>query len=245
MARPKKVSDEVLISIVDEFYSTVACGDFSKMKFSALESYSKEQGPEIKEHVFRRNAAVINRINELREMAVKEQDTQISVGYRNLDIEGFLKGCSSLEELKTKLVELDGYWKDVYERSSSIAADNRKELLSKSKVIKDYDELNRKNAELGKMYEDVRKENSELRKENIYFRQIIERYVVPELARELMRQANLPVKEKRKYLNPEAYNELIEPKIPLPFTGKQGYGEPKMTRQEKLIEEMKGIAKKK
>lgn len=73
----------------------------------------------------------------------------------------------------------------------------------------------------------------------------MERYVVPELARELMRQANLPMKEKRKYLNPVAYDELIEGRIPLPFTGKQGHGTSVMTRQEKLIEEMKGIAKRK
>lgn len=245
MARPKKASDEVLISIVDEFYSTAACGDISKMKFSAMEAYSRERGFDIKEHVFRRNAAVIKRIDELKEMSANEQELHMSAGYRNLDVDGFIKGCSSLDELKAKLVELDAYWKDVYERSASLAVDSRKEMLLKDKAVKDNDELHRANGELGKKYEEVRKDNNELKKENIYLRQIIDRYIVPELARELMRQANLPIKEKRRYLNPEAYSELIEPKIPLPFTGKQGYGEQKLTRQEKLIEEMKGIAGKK
>jgi hypothetical protein len=108
--------------------------------------------------------------------------------------------------------------------------------------VKDNDKLSHANTELVSKYEEIRKENNELKRENVYFRQIVERYIIPELARELMRQANLPMKEKRKYLNPKAYDELIEGKIPMPFTGKQGYGSSKMTRQEKLIEEMKGIA---
>ena len=40
MARPKIASDELLVSIVEEYYSTVALGDATKMKFSALEAYS-------------------------------------------------------------------------------------------------------------------------------------------------------------------------------------------------------------
>lgn len=242
MARPKIASDELLVSIVDEYYSTVALGDATKMKFSALEAYSREHGTDIKEHVFRRNEAVIKRIDELRELSSSEQDMQVSVGYRNLDVEGLIRGCSSVEELTNKLVELDNYWKGIYEHYIEATKGNKKELLAKSRVVKDNDKLSHANAELVSKYEEIRKENNELKRENVYFRQIVERYIIPELARELMRQANLPMKEKRKYLNPKAYDELIEGKIPMPFTGKQGYGSSKMTRQEKLIEEMKGIA---
>ena len=78
MARPKKVSDELLISMVDEYYATVALGDISKMKFTALEAYSREHGTEIKEHVFRRNEAVIRRIDELRQLPAGEQDVKVS-----------------------------------------------------------------------------------------------------------------------------------------------------------------------
>lgn len=245
MARPKKVSDELLIGMVDEYYATVALGDISKMKFTALEAYSREHGTEIKEHVFRRNEAVIRRIDELRQLPAGEQDVKVSVGYRNLDAEGLIRGCSSVDDLINKLVELDNYWKDIYERYIEATKGNNKEILAKSRVVKDNDRLSRANAELTSKCEEIRKENKELKRENIYFRQIMERYVVPELARELMRQANLPMKEKRKYLNPVAYDELIEGRIPLPFTGKQGHGTSVMTRQEKLIEEMKGIAKRK
>ena len=245
MARPKKASDEMLVSIVEEYYSIVACGDMAKMKFAALEAYSREKGTEIKEHVFRRNKAVLKRLSELKDITDCEQGLKLSVGYRNLDVDGFIKGCSSLEELKNKLMELDGYWKDIYEQSSAYAEESRKEILSMSKIEKCNEDLGRANEALSKNYEDVRKENNELKRENIYLRQLVDKYIMPELARELMRQANLPVKEKRKYLNPKAYDELIEPRMPLPFTGKQGTDEHKMTRQEKLIEEMKGIAEKK
>lgn len=242
MARPKKASDELLISIVDEYYTTVALGDMSKMKFSALEVYSREHGAEIKEHVFRRNKAVIKRIGELRELSASEEDIQVSVGYRNLDVEGLIRSCSSVDDLRNKLVELDNYWKDIYEHYIEVTKGNKKEILDKSRVVKDNDQLSHANAELVSKYDEIRKENKELKRENIYFRQIMDRYIVPELARELMRQANLPLKEKRKYLNSVAYDELIEGKIPMPFTGKQGHGTVRMTRQEKLIEEMKGIA---
>lgn len=245
MARPKKASDEMLISIVEEFYSVVACGDMTKMKFAAFEAYSREKGTEIKEHVFRRNEAVLKRMSELKVITDSEQGLSLAVGYRNLDVDGFIKGCSSLDELKSKLIELDGYWKDIYERSTAFAEESRKEILSRSKIEKNNEALGRANEEVRRNYEEVRKENNELKCENIYLRQLIDKYIMPELARELMRQANLPVKEKRKYLNPKAYDELIEPKIPLPFTGKQGAEDRKMTRQEKLIEEMKGIAEKK
>lgn len=245
MARPKKASDEMLVSIVEEFYSTVACGDMSKMKFASLEVFSRERGEEIKEHVFRRNAAVLKRIEELKDIASGVQGLQMAVGYKNLDVDGFIKGCGSLEELRAKLVELDGYWKDVYERSTAAVEDSRKEILSRSVIEKNNAELSKTNEDLGRRYEEIRKENNEIKQENIYFRKIIDKYIMPELARELMRQANLPVKEKRRYLNPAAYDELIEPKMPLPFTGRQGIGEHKQTRQERLIEEMKGLAEKK
>ena len=63
MARPRKLSDDEMLKIVDSFYESN--GNPSMLKCSLLEEYAISIGVEVKAYDFRRNEAVRHRMDEL------------------------------------------------------------------------------------------------------------------------------------------------------------------------------------
>ena len=65
MGRPKKVSSEEMVKLLEAYYESDGCGDPSRLKFSKLEIYAAGQGIKAKAYDFKRDAKVRQRIREL------------------------------------------------------------------------------------------------------------------------------------------------------------------------------------
>ena len=236
MARPKKNESVTLVEIVNDYYSNEARGDTRKLKYSNLAKYAEKIGIHAAWYDFQRDQAVLRRIAELK--ADKHHDSKANAipAYKSLDIEALLKHCGTFDTLKQKLFELDRYWKKIYDEAVKTASEN-------SSFAEKVQRLEIENIDLSQKQEEASRNVKILERENAYLRKIIRDSLYPSVANELLRQSNLPVPENEK-VQPDVFSHMIESYVPQPIDVVQE-SQPKMlTRQEKLMEDMKRQVKK-
>lgn len=214
MARPQKTDQQLLVSVLERYFAEVVFGDPSVIRFTDLEKYAASQGISAKEYEFRRNKAVRARMAELQACAGQEDQDIGTLAYKSLDIEGMIRNCRDLTDLKKKMNEVDSYWKSIYDRCVALSKDSRAALVQKADFEKRLAEMQKETDHLNALYENSEKENNGLRRENAYLRRMLEKYLYPDLARHLMKEEHLPVDGPR-YVTKEALTEMVEGKQPL------------------------------
>lgn len=193
MARPRKNDSDELIRLVDEYFSSEACGNPAKLKGSLLEDYASRRGSTAKSYDFRRDPAVMAHIGYLKKLVTDENGIRLINGmaYKTLDTTALLKKFHNPDALIKALSELDAYWKSVYEASCDADAGYRKcrtelsscreELGKKDVCIKD---LSAKNRSLSS-------DNNRLIKENRYLRSMLRTYLYPALANSILQEEHV------------------------------------------------------
>lgn len=188
MARPKKIGSDELVRIIDSYYSTEVAGDPAKLKCSLLEQYALTIGQSAKAYDFRRDAKARERIEELKELAEKEQIPTGKNGqaYKNLDINRILGVRRNPEELARILSQIDRGWGQVYEeavQSRKLVTELQMENGTLKKEKKEFlDQLDRINKEKQKAI----KEAKRLTAENRYFKRMLKTYLYPAIANEIL-----------------------------------------------------------
>lgn len=238
MARPNKTDEALLVSILEKYYAEVACGNAGSIKFTGLEKYAEEQGISAKEYEFRRNSGVRRRLDELKMPASGVETSASALVYKSLDVDGMIRTCQDLSDLKGKLADMDIYWKSIYDRHMDMEKKYRNALAQKADSEKQAGLMKQEIQRSEELYRASEKENRGLRRENAYLRKMLEKYLYPDLARQLMHEAHLPVGAAGN-VTQEALGELIEGKRPAPFGGVQRAKEKPKTREEQLLEEMR------
>jgi len=183
MARPRKAGAEELPRIVDLFYESH--GDAGKLKCSLLAEYAVSLGMDVKAYDFRRNESARQRIAEI-QSASDERLNSALLAYKNLDADAFIAENATKAKLKTALAELDNYWRGIFEHSALLSTENAA-LLSQVFALK------RAAAEEAASADALTTELSEKRKselalltENRYLRSLLERYLYPAVANEIL-----------------------------------------------------------
>jgi len=238
MVRPKKMSSKELVRLVEEFFVNEAAGNPSRLKCSQLEEYAKASGIDAKAYDFRRDEAVRIRIEELKTSPIQPAVSAVSIAYKNLDIAEMIRQSPDLEVLKKNLLQMDAYWKEVYESAVNLLRKNRELLAERKNGETASDDLKAGHAALSRELKEVVAENSKLRQENIYLRKQLKLYLYPALADEILREEHLPAK-KNASVKPAAFFQLIDGKQPSSFPGTLMPEKKVLTREERLIEQMK------
>ena len=119
MPRPRKNDSDELIRLVDEFFTSEACGNPAKLKGSLLESYAARRGSTAKSYDFRRDPAVTGHIEYLKKLVSDENGIRVINGsaYKTLDTAALLKKYHDPDSLTKALLEIDAHWKSIYEAS--------------------------------------------------------------------------------------------------------------------------------
>lgn len=237
MARPNKTDEALLVSILEKYYADVACGNAGGIKFTDLAKYAEGQGVPAKEYEFRRNRGVRRRLDELKADA-PGTGAAAPLAYKGTDVDGLVRTCRDLSDLKRKLNDMDAYWKSVYDRYTEMEISCRDALSRKAESDRQAGLVRKEAQRAEELYQASEKENKGLRRENAYLRRMLEKYLYPDLARQLMQEANLPARPAGN-VTQAALGELIEGKRPAPFSGTQKAKEKPKTREEQLLEEMR------
>lgn len=198
MARPRKLTTEQMIQIVDSYYLARSDGNEKLMKCSLIAEYAQLLGYTAEGYDFRRNLEVREHIERLKVFA----ETSIEVygvkyqppptAYKVLDVEGFIRNNAGNERLAYALRELDAYWQKVFEYAryaKSKIDDLMKEKVSYETAARDKDtELSSLSADKA----ELSAKNGKLVHENRYLRKMLRVYLYPAVADEILRNDGEP-----------------------------------------------------
>lgn len=237
MGRPRKLEPSVLVALVDGYYEEMVSGNAAKIRYSSLEAYAAGKGYTVKAYDFSRCWEAVRRIEELKKAEEMHREEIISAAYKNLDVEGLLKRCATVEELKDTLVRMDMYWEQTYKEASVLITRDRQFMQEKRELDEKIRYLDEENARLQENGRELLKENTALKRENVYLRRMLRTYLYPGIANQILGESGLPV-ERENAIRPEKFGELIEGKKPEAFQGRQKAPAPALSWQERLQMEL-------
>ena len=218
-----------MLRIVNAYWETH--GNPKKLKCSQLEEFSATLGFDIKAYDFRRSDAVRKRIEELKEGGGMGA---FALAYKNLDADALIANNPTKPALKAALMDLDLYWRGIYDHSVE-AAENSLRLLSENAALrKSAAEMAAERDGLGKL----RGENNALTLENRYLRSALSRYLYPAIANEILHRGGV-LKQTDTEVTEMAMAEMSEPATPISFSEAIGPDMQELSREQSLLWRMK------
>lgn len=191
MGRKKAITEEQLISLINEFYYKVCEGNANRLKVPEIGKYMRENGySELKDYTIRRNATAMAHITKLKETN-KEKDVALVVTYKTMDVEKFINTNRGDTRMKKALTELDMYYKNICEAATLINETHKKNEQKIKELEKKLEvallELDSRKSNESKL----KKENAALMAERKSLKEIVDTYVYPEIANELLAKSGL------------------------------------------------------
>ena len=196
MARPRKITTEQMIEIIDTYYHTRCDGNEKLLKCSLIAKFAQELGFEAEGYDFARNMEVREHIDRWKVCAETTKEVYgrkyNPTSYKSLDVDAFLRNNSTSVKLADALRELDGSWLRIYESYEQVTRQNwvlMHEKATCEKTMREKDEeIGRLNAEMASFIT----ENNKFSVENRYLRKMLRKYLYPAIADEILRNENDP-----------------------------------------------------
>lgn len=208
MARKAKIDSDTLISLIDQFYSEKCDGDAGQLKIPQIGEYVRSKGYDVADYLIRRNKEAKAYIKKLKESTEEIHIYTVAV-YRDMDMDAFLMKNNTKEKLKKALKERENY----YRKLTNSAAYSFKEKKRLEQQVK---ELKKQTIELKEELKsavskgaDIGSDNRNYKSENRKLRKIIDTYVYPEIANQLLKQQGI-MKNTVRIINTEVIeNEIV------------------------------------
>ena len=196
MARPRKMTTDMMLEIIDEFFNEEAIGDTALLKCSLIADYATRTGHSAAAYDFRRNEKVRRRIGELKNTNGIFSGIKPMV-YKNLNVSEFLNSNCNIEQLKKALTELDTYWKEVFEYANGVTSKNKESARTKKLLNKKVGDLTSQVDSLTTKLRDISAEKKRLMLENRYLRSMLKTHLYPAVANEILKSEQLHIKDEQ------------------------------------------------
>ncbi|MBO5599034.1 MAG: hypothetical protein J5943_10620 [Oribacterium sp.] len=186
MARPKYIEDSKAIDLIKQYFNCECNGDGNKLNTTSIVVYISQHGyPEYNAAILRRSSNVMAYIEELKKAADSE-DYVTTASYQTIDAPSFVDRHRSRDSLIKAITERDTYYKTIadaatrsLERYGSIVKKYEDEVAKRENL----EAKIKKDNELIKEYESL---ISQLKKDLKAYKAVIDTYVYPEIANELL-----------------------------------------------------------
>lgn len=185
MSKKPILSTEEIIAYIDEYFMKCCDCNANELKIPGISEYICRQGYNIQAYTIRRNEAVKKHINTLIQGA-KSQHYNNVVVFKTLDINQFLNKNNSKDQLSKALQERDAYYRDIATSSSVIFKENETLTRTHKKQKQEISELKAQIENLQQKLNDLATENKRLCKEKKSLLDLVDTYVYPEIANELL-----------------------------------------------------------
>lgn len=196
MSRPKIISDQAAIKLVEEYFEGPCYGIASKLKLPEIAEYIKQNGyPKYSVATLRRSPAVKEYIESLRG-SVKPQSQVKLISFQSLDVDVLLDNNRTRSALVKALVGIDVYYKTVADTANEILKKANKRKKEFTELQERLDKVTSEQEELQKALTEQKEKVRELSKENAALRKALNKYVYPEVAGTLLQKSGLAVPEK-------------------------------------------------
>ena len=234
MARPQKLSSEEMLNIVNSFFESN--GNPGMLKCSHLETYAVSLGVEVKAYDFRRNEAVRQRMEELRQSV--KIDGVGTITYKNLDVDAILNRNRTREMLRNSLLELDESWRRIYDKATDLSEKNKMllgDVFTKKQII---ETLTAEKHALENENKSIKAESCAVILENRYLRKALKQYLYPAVAYEILKTENTLESVDTEVME-EAMNKLVASAVPASFSNSVAADRDMISREEALIIRMR------
>ena len=201
MGRPKLIDDQALLELIKKYYYEECHGDAQKLKLPKITEYINKNGyPNYPVTTLRRTSIAVAYIEEMKKIANDNHYVAVS-SYQTIDAAAFVDTNRSREMLIKGISERDSYYKTVAD-SAVHAFEKLNQLQQQLDLEKEVNaELSGKIAELEELNTKYKTHLRELDIELNASRAVINTYIYPELANELLvkegalRKTESPIKE--------------------------------------------------
>lgn len=190
MPRKPIIETEDMITCADKYIAEILEGNVGQFKIPQFGNYLRQNGINVADYIIRRNQKLKDHLNKLKSMDKESHYKKIAV-YHGMDVDAFLSKYRSRETLKTALQQKDSYYHEISESAAYCFKEYKKtseennRLVEENRLLKEENEKQKTdNTELNKKYQIFSKEVRILRN-------IINTYVYPEIANELLKQNGL------------------------------------------------------
>ena len=208
MARPKCLEDSKAIELIKQYFNNECDGDAKKLSTTNIVVYINQHGyPKYNAAILRRSPNVTAYIDELKNTA-ENDDYVTTVSYQTLDAISFVERNRSRDSLIKAITERDTYYKTIsdsaarsFERYNSVVSKYEDEVIKR----KNLELKTSKDEELLKEY---RASIRELKKELKTYKTLVDTYVYPEMANELLAREGA-IKLTKNIVDPEAVNASV------------------------------------
>lgn len=192
MARPPIVDTDTIISVVDQFYLEKCRKDPEQLQASKIGKYMRSLGYQIQDYSIRRNAEVMKHINLIKSEQEKVSLKNIAV-FVDTDIDAFLSTNNTRSKLKEAIRAKDNYYRELSRTAVYFSKENKKLQLEVNSLRRRVAELEGMLNKSSSESKSIKSDYSSCIMENKKLKYIIDTYVYPEIANELLKKQGLLV----------------------------------------------------
>lgn len=222
MARPKLIEDNVLLDLIKKYFYEECNQDIKKLKYQEIATYVSFHGyPGYPATTLRRTTAAVKYIDELKK-TVANDNYIMTVSYQTIDAALLVDSNRSRNTLIKAITDRDNYYKTIadaasrsFERYTALTqkydaeVQTRKTLEDKIAALEEQDKENTLRIKT-------------LEKELKVYKSVVETYVYPEVANELLLKEGA-IRKTDEIVKPEAVEEnVITPTTDIKKTTKSG-----------------------
>lgn len=190
MARKTKIDTDTLISLVGQFYAEKCDNNPAALKIPAIGDYIRSQGYDVADYLIRRNQEVRDYITRLQNNSEETYINSVSV-YRDMDIVAFVEKNNTPSKLIKAIKERENYYREVTTSAAYCFQENKKLQRRLHDMEKRIKELESSMTKDESTYYETSRLCKELKEENAQLRNIVDTYVYPEIANELLKKQGL------------------------------------------------------
>lgn len=205
----RKIEDnhkpDILINIIERYY--LENNPVKRPKYSDFGKFARSIGYDIGDHIFRKSTVVRDYLDK--RDGTDEKSLKLSVAvFDTLDTERFVRINNTPSKLKKALQERDMYYRDVTLSAGRIFEKNKELESINAHVREENQKLSNDNKELIEAITKLRKDYNALKAKDRGQREIIDTWVNPEIANELLKREGL-LKETAGIVNKEVLNQKL------------------------------------
>ena len=190
MARKTKIDTETLISLVGQFYVEKCDNNPAALKIPAIGEYIRSQGYDVADYLIRRNQDVRDYITRLQDNTEETYINSVSV-YRDIDVKAFIEKHNTPTKLMNAIKERENYYREVTISATYCFQENKKLQRKLQDMEKRIRELESSMTKDEGSYSETTRLCKTLKEENAHLRNIVDTYLYPEMANELLKKQGL------------------------------------------------------
>jgi len=191
---------------------------------------------DLKAYDFRRDAAVRQRLEELRDLSLLRSDEGV-IAYKSLDVDALLARCRTKTMLRNSLLELDETWRRIYERAVELSKRNEALKAQSEKIAAEREALVSEVSAASARIAQINKTDRETALENRYLKKMLKTYLYPAIANEILLRENV-LEQADTEVTQAAMDQLADPAIPSPLHSAVAADRVILSREEALLDRM-------